>query len=526
MKTKLITVISCLIFSAIAFAQDGFDALTYSQYPLKGTARYMSMGGAFTSLGGDASSITLNPAGIGVYQSSEVTATLNLQNNVTSSVWNNRPGSDNNFTGHFNNVSFVSAFGSRNPNFSSAFGFSYERLKSFNRSGIMNGTNQFSSITDYMAGYANGISESNLSATSSYDPYSNINVPWISELAYQAYLINPNTSTSTPNQWSSILGTNPSGGPELVTPQYAFTENGYVDQYNLSYGVNIKNLLYFGASVGFQDLSYTLSSNYVESFGNGGYMNLQNQIYTSGSGFNVKVGAIVRPTDFLRLGIAYHSPIFYSMTDNYYADINYNTGNHYTQTYQGTTFTPDAGGYSKYKLQTPSIITLGASGILGQKAIFSFDYEYADYSAMKLRDNNNSAFAFNTENQDINSMMQGVSTYKIGAEYRIMPNLAIRLGYNYITPATKSNAVRNLPDNTVRTDPQYFLQGNTQNYAVGLGYHYNNWSFDVAYVLMNQKESFYPYNDQWIYSNLADRVNPASVTSKTNNFVMSVGFRF
>ncbi len=514
MKTTLISIISLLVFSATAFSQDGFDALKASQYPLKGTARYMSMGGAFTALGGDASSISLNPAGLGVYRSSEVTATLNLQDNTTSSLWNGQSGNDNNFTAHFNNFSVVTAFDGNNPNFSSAFGFSYERIKSFNRSGVMNGTSQFSSITDYMAGYTNGIQESDLSTANSNDPYNNTNVPWISELAYQSYLINPNTSTTTPNQWNSLLGAS-----EHVTPQYAFTENGYVDQYNLGYGVNINNFVYLGASMGFQDLSYSTSTNYLESFGNGGSMNLQNQIYTSGSGFDVKIGAIVRPTNFLRLGISYHSPMFYSMTDNYYADINYNTQ------YKGTAYTPSEGGYSKYKLQTPSVLTLGVAGIIGQKGLISFDYEYADYSTMKLRDDNNSAFAFNTENQDISNMMQGVSTYKIGGEYRITNSLALRLGYNYITPATKSNAVRNLPNNTVRTDPQYFLQGTTQNYTAGIGYNYKNWNFDVAYVLMDQKESFYPYNDTWIYS-AANTVRPASLITKTNNFVMTVGVRF
>jgi hypothetical protein len=88
MKAKLISIVSLLFISVTVFSQDAFDALTASQYPLKGTARYMSMGGAFTALGGDASTISLNPAGLGVYHSSEVTATLNLQNNATSSMWN------------------------------------------------------------------------------------------------------------------------------------------------------------------------------------------------------------------------------------------------------------------------------------------------------------------------------------------------------------------------------------------------------------------------------------------------------
>ena len=92
-----------LLFGLVAglYAQDEFDALKASQTQLKGTARYMSMGGAFTALGGDASAISLNPAGLGVYRSSEITATLNLLNSSTNSTWNGIGNNDNNIYAHF-----------------------------------------------------------------------------------------------------------------------------------------------------------------------------------------------------------------------------------------------------------------------------------------------------------------------------------------------------------------------------------------------------------------------------------------
>ena len=77
---KKITIISILMtLSSAMIAQNAMDAYTVSSSQIRGTARYVSMGGAFTSLGGDPSSIVQNPAGIGVYRSSEVSASLGGQ---------------------------------------------------------------------------------------------------------------------------------------------------------------------------------------------------------------------------------------------------------------------------------------------------------------------------------------------------------------------------------------------------------------------------------------------------------------
>ena len=66
---KRIAIISIIMALPLAMmAQNAMDAYIVSSQQIKGTARYVSMGGAFTSLGGDPSSIVQNPAGIGVYR--------------------------------------------------------------------------------------------------------------------------------------------------------------------------------------------------------------------------------------------------------------------------------------------------------------------------------------------------------------------------------------------------------------------------------------------------------------------------
>src|SRR5512137_1600713 len=93
---KKIVSLSAIIFLTISglFAQNVDDALRYSQIFYTGTARFMSMGGAFTALGGDMSTLSQNPAGIGVFRSSEISITPQLYHINTTAGFNNGRTSD------------------------------------------------------------------------------------------------------------------------------------------------------------------------------------------------------------------------------------------------------------------------------------------------------------------------------------------------------------------------------------------------------------------------------------------------
>ena len=94
MKKKILT-IAIILNCSFIMAQTEFDALKVVQSDINGTARYMSMAGAFGALGGDASAIKDNPAGFGIYRSSEMTGTLNLMVQNSNSIWNATNGYDN-----------------------------------------------------------------------------------------------------------------------------------------------------------------------------------------------------------------------------------------------------------------------------------------------------------------------------------------------------------------------------------------------------------------------------------------------
>ena len=84
MKQKYLLIILLFLSSIELYSQNEFDALRYSQYNISGTARYSSMSGAFGSLGGDFSGLSHNPAGLGMYQFTEVTFTPQINSNINT----------------------------------------------------------------------------------------------------------------------------------------------------------------------------------------------------------------------------------------------------------------------------------------------------------------------------------------------------------------------------------------------------------------------------------------------------------
>lgn len=71
-----------LIMALGTYAQSTYDAINFFNPDLVGTARFVGMGGSMSALGGDISTMSTNPAGIGIYRSNDVavSASLNLLN--------------------------------------------------------------------------------------------------------------------------------------------------------------------------------------------------------------------------------------------------------------------------------------------------------------------------------------------------------------------------------------------------------------------------------------------------------------
>ena len=190
------------------------EALKYAQTDINGTARYMSMAGAFGALGGDASAIKDNPAGLGIYRKSEISGSLNVLMGNTISNWkydNSGTLKDsygygdlykfgaNNFSVIFASPTWRNESGTQGL-LSSNISFSYNRLKNFDRNLYLISGPSTSSMTDYMGYFSKGHNSSELSYNSDISElFGNQDIPTLSIYGYQGYLID----SIAPYEWGS-----------------------------------------------------------------------------------------------------------------------------------------------------------------------------------------------------------------------------------------------------------------------------------------------------------------------------------
>ena len=522
MKRTLSIIAIALSTAGITIGQSEFDALKFIQPEINGTARYTSMAGAFGALGGDPSAIKDNPAGLGIYRKSELTATLGINTQETTTNWRDgnttiegfyRPG--------FNNLAFVmsmpvSSYSNSNLVHSN-FSFSINRLKDFNRNIRINGgSGSSSSLTDYLAYFSEGISGYDLYEASGYNPYNNIYIPWMSAMAANAGLI---TEVDTVNNiWESVLLSN-----ETVSPYYTLREEGYLNEYALSWSGNFNNRLFLGATLNFYDLDYRSETEYEEIFsGDDGYMSLINTFRSNGTGAGLKVGTIYAPLDNLRLGLSLQTPIIFTVKDLQYADLKYGykTDNGFINDKE---MTPE--GDNLYKLQGPFTYNISGSYIFGNKGVIGIEYVTSYNSGSIFMNKNNSTSDHGYENDSIKALFNTQHIFKIGGEYKLTDNFSLRAGYAYAEPATSYKLGKEFNPNTIRTDVEYFVpSGNTQYLTAGLGYRESKWYIDLAVINKVYNEKFYAYNSRKLAPN---RANVAGMVTTSNiNVIATIGLRF
>ena len=543
-SVKYVLAWAALCSSPMLFGQGVVDALKYSQQDIRGTARYMGMAGAFGALGGDITTLSQNPAGIGVYRNSDIAATIDLSNQVSSVNTAGVKSTDNKFNFSCNNFGFVwtvrfNQEALKNLN----FGFAYNKQKSFDRTykTAYSGITGASSLSGYIAKLSEGYTADNLgySDNSSYDPYDQN--PWLNVLGYQSYLINPKSTAS--NTWGSIVGNGSTATGDLYV-----REKGSIDEYNFNIGGNIYNVFYWGIGLTVTDFSYDVQSGYGENFTNGylpdangimgspnanGWYLMQNMLHTNGSGFKANLGVILRATNNFRLGFAFHTPNYYKMTDTYSASVKYD----FTQgstSYNDLAETP-SGSYS-YEFQAPWRMIASAAYVFGQGGILSFDYEYTASNGMSFDDPYTIDMFYNT-NQEISEMVSPTHTFKVGGEFRITPQFSARLGYAYQTSPVKSEYRSGHEIPTAGTLTQFTLDRATNYFTVGLGYRFSNVYVDLAYMHRYRRSELFPFspipstgenpfNPDEVEPSLAITPQISTLTDHNNSFVLTMGVKF
>lgn len=531
---KIITLASfALLVNAGLEAQTVYDAVKFTSKDLTGTARFVGMGGAMGALGGDVSTIGTNPAGIGIYRSHDVSTTFDLSFYETESKYNGSlfKNNRNRFTVDNAGFVFASKIGDNTPLRFVNFGFNYKRSKSFYKNMSMEGlvnmvngyaptqTTQMTNQANSM--YNNGYDIAKIEVNSNIFDHNQIG--WLAALGWDGYLID--------------VVNNGYGRKVNIQPYSTFKskETGGIDQYDFNVALNFEDRYYFGLTIGAYDVNYKKYSFYDEDYANKEGYNLQSWNRVTGSGFDFKLGAIVRPFEYspLRIGLAIHTPTFYKLTHETSARLEYDidkdnngtivSGVVDTQKYLEKNYS-NGDMALKYRLQTPWKYNLSLGYTVGNNLALGAEYEYEDYSTMKFRyPDDGEAMAF--ENSTAKEMLRGINTFRIGAEYKFVPEFAFRIGYNYSTAAFTNRAWKDLPNNSIYTDTDYANTKAISNYTFGFGYRGKYFYSDIACKLNNYKEDFYAFYDAEKYGARNDLAK-TKVTNTNYQVLFTMGVRF
>lgn len=539
-------------------AQSAIDAFRFAAPDMKGTARFMSMGGAFGALGGDLTTLSQNPAGIGVYRSNEIGFTLNLDCQQATSDAFGLKTTTNQTKFLLNNIGGVATIKLNSATFPNLnIGFTFNKASSFNRRYRGGFQSLSNSMSNYIAGMttAEGATVADLSTVGGYDPYNphdgGYAPAWLSILGFDSYLISPSGNADAP-VWKGLWGTGTSG-----SAGFDVEEKGHVDEYNISLGGNIANIVYWGMDFGIIDLDYSQNALWTEGL-NDAYVDDNNQGFArskanwsltnlyraSGNGFNYKLGIIVKPIQELRIGLAFHTPTWYNIDETYMAGTYYaydpslsHIRGSGAQTNGGT-----PGSYS-YNFRTPWKVIASLAGVIGSKFIISADYEWSAYNKMKFSQADNSDYYYDypyyaptrsslpindpyyITNGDINSYYQTTHTLRVGAEYRVTPQLSVRAGYSFVSSPVRSKARENRQEiYTSGTNPSYTFDNTTNYVTCGLGYRVKKFYIDLAYVYKHLSSDYHAYTPDPATPSLP---SPESRLSLNNSqVVLSAGIRF
>lgn len=492
---KVFLIIS--IVSTLGFSQNINDVLLYSEENIQGTARYNAMSGAFGALGGDMSAININPAGGAVFRGSTFTGTLGVNWGSNEATYFGTKTKE--YESDFNINQLGGIFVFNNMNNSSdwnkiTLALTYNVVQDFDKDYYISG-NSPTSISSYFLTQANGIPFKDIQKLPGEfleDAYLNI-LEVFGYRAQQAFLgyyggvIDPVDVEDPLN----ILYVE-TGSYITVNQNYLYSNRGSNSKFNFNLATQYKDALYLGVSfngsfINSERLTKIRETGYNPS-SSLNYVDFDNRLRTLGSGFSMQVGAIAKLGESLRLGVSYHTPTWYVLSDELSQSINSNLADIDI----GFIGLNQVVVFENYNLRTPSKLTGSAAFIFGKQGLLSVDYNYKDYNNAKMCPD----ASFADTNANINNLLTGTSAVNLGGEYRLN-RLSLRAGYRYEESPYKNKS----------------LQSDLVGYSFGLGYNFGKSKIDFSF-----SESFQDISYQLYDIGLTER---ASISEKNSAIMAS-----
>ena len=451
MKKFLLTI--TILAPIFLMAQTDSDLFDFSSVYYQGTAKSAAMGNAMGAVGSDFSAISINPAGLGLFRKSTFVFTPEFYAISTDSDYKGSYGSDRAFKVPMNNIGLTWTQDFNGSSLKSvSFALGVNKLNNYTFQSYVNGDNQNTSLIDaYIEElYQNGIF--NDYALEDYSP-NGIFPLW------ETYLLDFYDD-------NTIDSDVPQGG---LNQQFGVSKRGSSREFNLAAGFNFNEKVFLGASVNIPYFDKTVKKDYKETnLYSGSFRNWEQEeiVKNSGVGINAKLGAIVYPAKWLRLGAAFHTPTIYKVDESWgtetWSSFN-NAAHHYIS---------PTGTYS-YTVTTPYRLNASAAFIFGNYGMITADYEFVDYSKMRASsyDYNYSSF-----NNYIRKTYSTTSNVRFGTEWR-WQTMAFRAGYAFY------GSPFGIDKSDYRMD----------SYSCGFGFTYHIFTLDLAYVFSQRHNSYQLY---------------------------------
>ncbi|MGY0391922.1 OmpP1/FadL family transporter [Bizionia sp. KMM 8389] len=504
---KRLLLLSATFFAVSqVYAQDISDALRYSQDNIQGTARFNALSGAFGALGGDMSAISINPAGTAVFNSGHLS--MSLGNNFTKNKTGYYDGysetTDSNFDLNQTGAAFV--FSNSNPNSNwkkFTIGVTYDKMSDYDNNWFAYGTNTNQSIGSYFTSYANGLRLDEISALpgesytqayreiGSFYGYDNQQA----FLGYESYILEPLTNDANNTSYASNIA------PGNYYQEYSYASRGYNGKFTFNAATQLGEKLYLGVNLNTHFINYESSTYLYESNNNTGSsirnVRFENNLYTTGSGFSIQVGAIYKVTAGLRAGLTYNSPTWFTINEESSQSVS-TLREELSESILQVVNPYIYNVYPSYRLNSPGKLTGSLAYVFGTRGLLSFDYAVKDYSNTKFKPTND--IHFSAENNKMSQLLTTAATYRVGGEFKLN-RLSIRGGYRFEESPYK--------------DTSYI--GDLNGYSVGLGYNFgNSTKLDISYDQSKQN------NETQLYTvGLTDR---ADINTRNSNLTFTLSF--
>ncbi|HAD33657.1 MAG TPA: hypothetical protein DCF44_04040 [Chitinophagaceae bacterium] len=237
-------------------------------------------------------------------------------------------------------------------------------------------------------------------------------------------------------------------------------------------------------------------------------MDFEEQLSSEGNGVNLKLGAIFKPINQLRFGIALHTPTHIEMNDASQIFMESHTDSLLLYNNPNASaisnFNQDSILLFNYSLTTPYKALGSVAVLFNQNGFITADVEYVGYSAMKY---NYKGFDQQEEavNTVINNTFRNTLNIRVGAELKLN-EIGIRGGFAYYgSPYKNSN-----------------IDASRMQFSGGVGYRAKFWFLDLAYVHSLRSLQEQPYTLQRINTT----VPTASTRQRIGNVLVTLGWKF